>query len=352
MNKNNLKIDNKIIGEDYPAFIIAELSCNHLQDLSLALKTIDKMKESGVDAVKIQTLKPENITLKSDKDYFQIKQGTLWDGKTLFDLYTEVYTPWEWHKKLKEHAESQGLIFFSSPFDITAVDFLEELETPAYKIASFEITDIQLIKHVASKGKPVIISTGIAKLADIELAVETCRKENNHQIVLMKCTSAYPSPLEEMNLKTIKNISETFNVITGLSDHSPGQIAAITAVALGAKIIEKHFILDRQLGGPDAAFSMEPDEFKLMVQLIRDAEKSLGKITYELSDSVRKSREFCRSLFVVEDIKKGDPYTDKNVKSIRPGFGLMPKHLNYIIGKKASNNLEKGTPLTWEMIDS
>jgi len=346
----NIKIGNKSIGNNHPVFIIAELSANHLQNFDLAVDTIKAMKESGADAVKLQTYTPDTITIDSDNEYFQINQGTVWDGKTLYQLYQEAYTPWEWQPKFKKIAEELGLIFFSSPFDRTAVDFLEEMNVPAYKVASFEITDIPLIEYIASKGKPVIISTGIATLADIEEAVNACRRMSNDQIALLKCTSSYPAPLEESNLRTIPNLADTFNTVVGLSDHTLCISAPIASVALGAKIIEKHFILDRKMGGPDAAFSTEPAEFKSMVEAIREVEKALGNVNYDLTEKTRKSREFSRSLFVVEDIIAGELLTEENVRSIRPGFGLHPRYLEQIIGKKAKTDIKKGTPLDWAII--
>jgi pseudaminic acid synthase len=346
-----IEIDKRKIGFNYPTFIIAELSANHLQDFNLAKETIKAMKDSGADAVKFQTYTPDTITIDSKNEYFQIKQGTIWDGKNLYELYQEAYTPWEWQPKLKKFAEKQGLIPFSSPFDKTAVDFLEDMSMSAYKIASFEITDIPLIEYIASTGKPIIISTGIAELCDIELAVQTCRKEGNDQIALLKCTSSYPAPSEEINLNTIPNLKETFNTIVGLSDHTLGNSISIAATALGARIIEKHFILDRKLGGPDADFSTEPDEFKNMVNSVREVEKALGNISYELSKGTKSNRDFSRSLFVVEDMKKGDEFTENNIRSIRPGFGLHPKYLMGIIGKKATEDISKGTPLSWNLIN-
>ena len=352
-----LKIGNRKIGENHPAFIIAELSCNHLQDYELAVKTIKAMKESGADAVKLQAYTPDTITLDSDREDFQIKQGTLWDGQTLYNLYKKAYTPWDWIPKLKKLAEEIGMICFSSEFDKSAVDFLEELDVPIHKIASFEITDIPLIKYAASKGKPIIISTGIAELSDIEKAVEACKSVNNEQIILLKCTSAYPAPYEEVNLRTIPDLAKRFNVLAGLSDHTLGISVPIAAVALGAKIIEKHFILNRNLKykngefSPDVAFSLEPKEFKEMVESVRQAEKALGKVSYELSEKVKKSREFSRSLYVAENIKKGEIFTENNVRSVRPGFGLHPENLEKILGKKASQNIKKGTRMSWELIE-
>ncbi|OEU41773.1 pseudaminic acid synthase [Methanosarcina sp. Ant1] len=345
-----IKIGNRSIGNSKHAFIIAELSANHLHNFDLAVKTIKAIKEAGADAVKLQTYTADTITIDSENEYFRIKQGTLWDGNTLYKLYQEAYTPWEWQPELKKIAEDLGLVCFSSPFDKTSVDFLEKMNVPAYKVASFEITDIPLIEYIASKGKPVIISTGIATLADIEEAVNACKRMGNDQIALLKCTSAYPAPLEDVNLNTIPNLKDTFKTVIGLSDHTLGISVPIAAVALGAKIVEKHFILDRSLGGPDAAFSLEPQEFKAMVEAVRDVEKALGEVNYELTDKMKKSREFSRSLFVVEDVKKGELFTDKNVRSIRPGFGLHPKYLNHVLGKTSKKYLKKGTPLNWDLI--
>jgi len=350
-NDRILRIDNKTIGENHPVFIIAELSANHLHKYDIAIKTIKAMKESGADAVKIQTYTADTITINARNKYFKISQGTIWDGKYLYELYKEAYTPWEWQPKLKKYAESLGLIFFSSPFDPTSVDFLEKMNVPAYKIASFEITDIPLIEYVASKKKPVIISTGIATLPDIKEAIAACKRKGNHQIALLKCTSAYPAPEEEMNLLTIPDMIKRFKTIVGLSDHSLDLAAPVASVALGGRIIEKHFILDRKLGGPDAKFSLEPKEFKQMVEQVRFAEKALGRATYELTPMVKKSREFARSLFVVKEIEKGEYLTEKNIRSIRPGYGLPPKFIDRVIGRKAKKNIEKGTPLSWGLIE-
>ena len=348
---NSIEISGKKIGYDEATFIIAELSANHTHNLDVAISTMKAIKESGADAIKLQTYTPDTITIDSDNEYFQIDQGTLWDGKTLYHLYQEAYTPWEWQPKLKEIADELGLVLFSSPFDRTAVDFLEEMNVPAYKVASFEITDIPLIEYIASKGKPVIISTGIATLADIEEAVNACKKMGNKQIALLKCTSAYPAPLEESNLRTIPNLADTFNTVVGLSDHTLGISAPIASVALGAKIIEKHFILDRKMDGPDAAFSMEPDEFRSMVEAVRDVEKALGTVNYDVTEKTKKSREFSRSLFAVEDIKAGESFTEENVRSIRPGFGLHPRYYGQIIGKKTRTDIKRGTPLDWDLIE-
>lgn len=344
-----IEIGAKKIGSGNPVFIIAELSANHNQDFKLAVKTIRAMKKSGADAVKVQTYTADTITINSDQSYFKIKQGTVWDGKTLYKLYREAFTPWEWQPKLKKIAEKLGLVFFSSPFDKSAVDFLEKMNVPAYKIASFEITDVGLIEYAAKKNKPMIISTGIALPADISAALEACRKAGNGKIALVKCTSAYPAQYSEMNLKTIPDMKKRFKTIVGLSDHSISSTAPISAVSLGAKIIEKHFILDRKIGGPDSSFSMEPEEFKSMVEAIRDAEKALGKVTYKLSRKAKKSREFSRSLFAVEDIKAGEKFTEVNVRSIRPGFGLHPKFLKSVLSKRAKRAIARGTPLNKRM---
>lgn len=331
--------------------IIAELSANHNGSLDNAIETIRAAKRVGADAIKLQTYTADTMTINCDKDDFLVKGGTLWDGKTLYELYQSAYTPWEWHQKLFKVADEEGLICFSTPFDQTAVDFLETFDPPAYKIASFEITDIPLIEYAASKGKPIIISTGIATLADIEEAVTACRRVGNEQIVLLKCTSAYPAPLDQANLRTIPNLAETFGVVAGFSDHTLGITAPIAAVAMGAKVIEKHFILDKSIGGPDAAFSLDVNEFKAMVQAVRNTEILLGGISYDLTETIRQSRQFSRSLFVVEDIEKGEVITEKNVRSIRPGYGMHPKFIKEIIGKKACVYLEKGTPMKWSLIE-
>jgi pseudaminic acid synthase len=346
-----MKIEKKEIGDEKPVFIIAELSANHNQNYNLAVKTLKAAKNAGADAIKLQTFTPDTITLSSNKKYFQIKHGTLWDGKTLYDLYKQAYMPWEWQPKLKKIADELDLILFSSPFDQTAVDFLETMKVPAYKVASPEITDIPLIEYIASKRKPVFISTGIATLADIKEAINACRRKGNNQIALLKCTSAYPTPMDEVNLRIIPDLAKKFKVTVGLSDHTLGSTVPLAAVALGARIVEKHFILDRTLGGVDASFSLEPDEFKSMVKAIRDVEQSLGTITYDLTDKMKKSREFMRSLFVVESVHKGERFTKKNIRSIRPGCGLPPKELKNVLGKKAKDDIEKGMPLTWNLIE-
>jgi pseudaminic acid synthase len=327
------------------SFIVAELSANHNHSLDLALGTIKAAKEAGADAVKLQTYTPDTMTIDCDNGYFQIKQGTLWDGMTLYELYNQAYTPWEWHKELFEYAHSIGIEIFSTPFDRTAVDFLETLNNPIYKIASFEITDIPLIEYAASTMKPMIISIGVATLSEISDAVEVCRKAGNNDITLLKCTSAYPAPLEESNLLTIPDMKEKFRVKAGLSDHTMGTISAVTAIALGAEMIEKHFILDREIGGPDATFSMEPGELSQMVEQIRMVEKALGTVSYELSDKMKANRKFSRSLFTVKDIQAGDVFTEDNVRSIRPGDGISPKYLKDILGKIAKRFIEYGSPI-------
>ena len=331
-------------------FIIAELSANHNGSKVTAIETIKAAKRAGADAVKLQTYTADTITLNCRKDDFKITQGTLWDGKYFYDLYQEAYTPWEWHQELFETANREGLICFSTPFDKTAVDFLETLNNPVYKIASFEITDIPLIEYAASKMKPMIISAGIAILEDIQLAVDTCKKVGNNDITLLKCTSAYPAPIEDANLLTIPDLAQRFQVKAGLSDHTMGSLAAITAVALGATVIEKHFIIDRTIGGPDAAFSMDEKEFTQMVKDIRTVEKALGKIDYPTDISKIKGREFARSLYVAGDMKAGEIITEKNVRSVRPGYGLHPKYWNEIVGKKVNRDLEKGMRLELEFV--
>lgn len=350
MNKI-ININNMRIGEGQKTFIIAEMSANHNQDFGRAVEIIKAAKEAGADAIKLQTYTPDTITFNSDNEYFQIKQGTIWDGTTLHKLYETAYTPWEWQPKLKKIAEEEGLICFSSPFDNTAVDFLEEMEVPAYKIASFELTDIPFIEYIASKGKPVIMSTGIAEIGEIYAAVEACRRQGNENVILLKCSSSYPSPLEDINLKTIPNMRETFNCSVGLSDHTMGYSVSTAAVALGASVIEKHFTLSRSDGGPDSAFSMEPEEFRSMVKSIREVEKALGTVTYELTEKQRNSRQHSRSLFVVKDIKKDEKFTSENVRSIRPAFGLKTKYTNEVMGKKARKDIKSGTPMDWSLID-
>ena len=308
-------------------FIIAELSANHGGELEIALETIRAAKRSGADAIKIQTYTADTITFNSKKDFFRINQGTHWDGQYLYDLYKEASLPWEWHAKIFETAKEEGLICFSSPFDNSAVDLLEELKTPIYKIASFEITDIPLIEYAASKGKPMIISTGIAEIVDIELAIEACKKVGNNDITILKCTSAYPADPKDANLLTIPDIKSRFGVKVGLSDHTMGIEGPVVATALGATVIEKHFILDKSIGGPDAHFSLDEKEFTEMVNAVRKAEEMMGVVDYKMTEKKKKSRQFSRSLFIVKNVKAGDKVTCENVRSIRPGFGMHPKYL-------------------------
>ncbi|MDB4580579.1 pseudaminic acid synthase [Akkermansiaceae bacterium] len=343
-----MKIANKEIDRGSGVFIIAELSANHNGSLETALETVRAAKRTGANAIKLQTYTADTLTINCEKDDFIIKSDSIWDGKTFFELYQSAYTPWEWHQEIFECAKKEDLICFSSPFDKTAVDFLEDLDVPAYKIASFEITDIPLIEYVASKGKPIILSTGIAKMEDIELALDTCRKMGNNDIALLKCTSSYPAPIEEANMSMIPDFMKRFNVVPGLSDHTLGTTVPIVAVALGARIIEKHFILDRSIGGPDATFSMNEKEFTSMVKAVREAEKAVGAVSYEPTEKQIKGRAFSRSLYVVKDIKKGELITEKNVRSIRPGFGLHPKFYDQILGVKATRDHQKGERLAMQ----
>ena len=345
-----MKIADFEIGKD-KTFIIAELSANHNGSLDLAVKTIEAAARAGADAVKLQTYRADTITLNSNDENFIIRNNSLWDGLTYYQLYDKAHTPWQWHKTLKETAEKSGLILFSSPFDKVAVDFLEELNMPAYKIASFEINDLPLIEYTAKRNKPVIMSTGVASYQEIEDAVNVCRKAGNNDIILLICTSSYPAPVEDANLLMIKKISEDFNCITGLSDHTLGNITAVIAAALGAKVIEKHFILDKSINSPDAAFSLDEKEFKHFVDDIRTAEKSLGYIDYTINKAVQKNRNFMRSLYVIKDVKKGEKFTSENIGSFRPNLGISPKYYNEILGRKAGKDIKANTPLKNELID-
>lgn len=327
-------------------FIIAELSANHGGSIEIAKETVKAAKRAGADAIKLQTYTADTITLDVKTDEFKISQGTAWDGQYLYDLYKDAALPWEWHQELFNLAKKEGLICFSSPFDKSAVDFLEELDTPIYKVASFEITDIPLIKYMASKQKPMIISTGIATIEDIELAIETCKSAGNNDITILKCTSAYPAAAEDANLLTIPDIVARFGVKSGLSDHTMGTEAPMIAVALGAKMIEKHFILDKSIGGADAHFSLDENEFKQMVDAVRLTEKLMGKIDYEMTEKKTKSREFSRSLYISKNVKAGEIITEENVKSVRPGFGLHPKYLIDVLGKHFVLDIKKGEPLS------
>lgn len=331
--------------------LVAEMSANHNGSLETAIETIKAAKRTGADAIKLQTYTADTLTLNCKQPDFLIKNGSLWDGRTFYNLYQEAYTPWEWHEELFRVAKEEGLICFSTPFDKTAVDFLEELGNPIMKIASFEITYIPLIAYAASKGKPMVMSTGIATEEDIQLAVDTCRAVGNNDITLLKCTSSYPAPIEEANLRMIPNLAQRFNVKVGLSDHTLGSTSAIVATILGTTLIEKHFILDRAIGGPDAAFSMDEKEFKQMVTEIRNAEASLGKVDYSLTTKQLSGRDFCRSLYIAQDVKAGDIITEENVHSVRPGFGLHPKHFNAILGKKFRVDASKGDRMSLEIVE-
>jgi pseudaminic acid synthase len=342
-----MKIDDFDINSK--VFIIAELSANHNGSINTAIETIRAAKRAGADCIKLQTYTADTITIDCGKDDFIIK-GTIWEGRNLHSLYKEAHTPWEWHEELFKVAKEEGLICFSSPFDKTAVDFLETLEVPAYKIASFEITDIPLIEYVASKGKPIILSTGIAEEEDIELALDACKRMGNTNIALLKCTSSYPAPIEEANMCMVKDLAERYGVITGLSDHTIGSTVPIVATCFGAKIIEKHFILNHSIGGPDASFSMDEQEFTEMVKAVREAEKAIGKVDYTLTEKQVKGKAFSRSLYVAEDIKEGELITEKNVRSVRPGFGMHPKFYKNILGKRVNTTIEKGDRLSFEHI--
>jgi len=334
-----MKIGNFDLEKD-GTYIIAELSANHGGKISIAKDTIKAAKEMGADAIKLQTYTADTLTLDSDKDDFIINGGTLWDDRKLYDLYKEAYLPWEWHEELFGYARELEIDIFSSPFDKTAVDFLEQFNPIAYKIASFEITDYELIRHTASKMKPIIISTGIATMEEIQDAVDICRSVGNDDIVLLKCTSSYPAPLEGANLNMIPSLAQTFNVISGFSDHTLGSTAPIAAVTLGAKVIEKHFILDKSIGGADADFSMDKQEFSDMIKAIRDTEKLLGKIDYSMDEKKKQSRRFSRSLYISKDIKKGETFSEDNIRSVRPGYGMHPKYLKDILGTVAEKNYE------------
>lgn len=332
-------------------FIIAEISANHGHDINIAKETILKAKECGADAVKIQTYTADTITLDCDNEYFQINNGTIWDGTTLHKLYQEASLPYEWHEELFRYAKEIGITLFSTPFDFSAVDLLETCDNPIYKIASFEINDIPLIQYCASKQKPMIISTGIASLEDIEECLRACHSQNNYDITLLKCTSEYPAKLEDANLDMISDFKQRFNTKVGLSDHTMGWLCPLVAVSKGARVIEKHFIIDRSIGGPDASFSMDYNEFKEMVTLIRDVEKTFGTVNYELTPKKLNSRKYARSLFISQDIKKGELITQSNIKSVRPSDGLAPKYYYEVLGKKASRDLEFGQPLHLEDVE-
>lgn len=346
----HIEINGRKIGPGHPTYIIAEMSANHNQDFNRAIDIIQTAKDAGADAVKLQTFTPDTHTIKSDREYFRVSGGTLWDGRTLYDLYSEAYMPWEWQPKLKDFADQIGIDLFSSAVDPTSVDFLARMDIPAYKVASFEIVDLPLIEKMAHTGKPLIISTGMATLSEIDEAIRTAREAGATQCALLKCTSAYPAPPEEVNLRTIPHLAEAFHVPVGLSDHTLGIAVPIAAVALGACIIEKHFTLSRSTPGPDSALSLEPHEFAEMVEAVRTVEKALGKVHYGVGKHEAASRVFRRSLFVVRDVKKGESFTEENVRSIRPGYGLSVRHLKDVIGRRASQDIQRGTPLDWSLV--
>lgn len=345
-----IEVRERRIGTGEPTYIIAEISANHNQNYEEAARLIHAAKDAGADAVKLQTYTPDTITIDCRSEHFSIGKGTLWEGRYLYDLYREAYTPWEWHSRLFDVARELKIDIFSAAFDPSAVDFLEELSVPLHKVASFEIVDIPLIEKMASTKKPLIISTGMATLGEIEEAVQAARTAGAKQIALLKCTSAYPAPPEEMNLRTIPHLSEAFGVPVGLSDHTLGIEVPVVAVSLGACIIEKHFTLSRSAKGPDSAFSLEPSEFRSMVRSIRVAEKAVGRVHYGVSEQEAKSRVFRRSLFVVRDIKMGEEFTEENIRSIRPGYGLHPRHLKDVLGRRAACDVKRGTPLTQDMV--
>lgn len=344
-----MRIGNREIGNQAPTYIIAEMSANHAGSIENAKKIIHAAKEAGADCVKIQTYTADTITIDCDKPYFHIGEGT-WNGENLYQLYQKAYTPWEWQAELKKEAESIGLDFFSTPFDRTSVDFLEEIGVGFYKIASFEIVDIPLIKYVASKGKPIIMSTGMSTIGEVEDAVNAVRSQGNDQLALLRCASAYPAITDEMNLMTMRNMAEVFHVPVGLSDHSMGSVGAVAAVALGANIIEKHFCLDRAIENPDSSFSMNPEEFAKMVQDVRQAEKAIGRVSYGATEQEKSNVTFRRSIFCVKDIKKGEKLTEENVRVIRPGHGMKPKFYEEILGQVALTDIERGTPMSWGLI--
>lgn len=350
MNKE-IRIGSHVITEHSPVFIVAELSANHNQDYGRAVEILHAAKEAGADAVKLQTYTADTITIDCDDPCFQINEGTIWDGTTLYKLYQQAYTPWEWQPKLMEEAARLGLVCFSSPFDFTSVDFLEQMQVPAYKIASYEINDIPLIRKIARLHKPVIFATGIAYPEDIERALSVCREEGNKDIILLKCVSSYPTPYEEVNLNVIPTLAKTYDCLVGISDHTMGSIVSAGSIALGAKMVEKHFTLRRTDGGPDGAFSMEPEEFSRMVKDIRIMEKALGSSEYKLTPTQELEHGGSRSLFVVKDIAKGEALTPDNIRSIRPGSGLHTMYYEEVLGRRANTFLRKGTPLQWELID-
>jgi pseudaminic acid synthase len=346
----HIEIGRRRVGAGEPVYCIAEVSANHNQNFETAVRIVQAAKDAGADAVKLQTYTPDTITIQSNRECFQVGGGTIWDGRSLYDLYKEAYTPWEWQPKLKKIADDLGMQCFSSAFDASAVDFLESMNVPAHKVASFELVDLPLIQKMASTRKPLIMSTGMATIEEIEEAVTTARRAGATQIALLKCTSAYPAPADEMNLRTIPELGRRFDVPVGLSDHTMGIAVPVAAVSLGACIIEKHLTLSRAAGGPDGAFSLEPEEFKAMVEGVRTAEKALGSVHFGVSDREGRSRVFRRSLFVVRDLKKGEKFSSENVRSIRPGDGLHTRHLAEVLGKTAALDIAQGTPLSWDLV--
>ena len=350
MTDRFINIGKRRIGTCCPAYLIAEMSANHNQDFNQAVKIIHAAKKAGADAVKLQTYTPDTITLDCKNDYFCIK-GTIWEGKNLYELYGEAYTPWEWQPRLKKIANDLGMDLFSTPFDHNAVDFLEKMDVPVYKVASFELVDIPLLRKIAQTGKPIIMSTGMATLAEIDEAVSAIREEGGNQLALLKCTSAYPASPDEMNLRTIPHMAGAFDVPTGLSDHTLDIAVPVAAVALGACIIEKHFTLSRANSGPDSTFSLEPHEFKGMVEAIRTTEKALGKVSYDITEEQKTNQVYRRSLFAVKNIKTGEEFTEDNIRSIRPGYGLHTRYLGEIVGRCAKKDIEYGTPITWDLIN-
>jgi pseudaminic acid synthase len=350
MIASQLKIGARTVGAGESVYVIAEVSANHHQKFDEAVEIIRAAGNAGADAVKLQTYTPDTITMQSDKEFFRLGGGTIWDGRNLHELYREAYTPWEWQPRLKQAANDLGLDLFSTAFDATAVDFLEQMRVPAHKVASFELVDIGLIQKIARTGKPMIMSTGMATMEEIEEAVETARQAGATQIALLQCTSSYPAAPEEMNLRTIPELARHFGVPAGLSDHTMGVAVPVAAVALGACIIEKHLTLSRSDPGPDSAFSLEPHEFKAMVDAVRVAERALGEVHFGCSANEANSRVFRRSLFVVQDVKRGDLFTADNVRSIRPGHGLHTRYLPGVLGRHAERDIERGTPLSWELV--
>lgn len=345
-----LSIGKRKIGQGYPTFIVAEMSGNHNHSFKKALKIVDAAANAGVDAIKLQTYTPDSLTIDCDNQYFQVKGNKLWKGQTLYNLYKKAYTPWEWQKDIFKYANSKKLIAFSTPFDESAVNFLEKLNAPIYKVASFEITDLELLKSIGKTKKPVIVSRGLASIKDISLAIKTLKNAGTKEIAILHCVSSYPSTIDQMNVSTIADISKRFGVVSGLSDHSLDPIPSLTSISFGAKIIEKHLTIKRSEGGPDAKFSLEPEELKYLVGLIRKTELAIGKPTYDIGIKEKENLLFRRSLFVVKNIHKDENFSNENIRSIRPGYGLPPKYLRQVLGKKAKSNIKRGTPLNWNKI--